>query len=75
MDRPSCSTSGGQSDGVSLGDDVEPAARGTVGVVIVVVGVDGEESALACLVRARQAATEVQVRQLGDVVSWWRFVT
>lgn len=75
VERPSCSTSGGQSGGTSLGEGLEGEARGTVGVVIVVDGdvdVDVEEvveeerevSALACFVRARQAAAEVQVRQL-----------
>lgn len=74
VDRPSCSTSGGQSGGISLGDGVEGVFRGTVGVVIVVV-VDEEdeaeedESDLACFVRARQAATEVQVRQLGMLLA------
>lgn len=85
VERPSCSTSGGHSGGVSLGDWVEGAASGTVGVVIVdeefdeVVGEDEDEdeddvSALACFARARQAAADVQVRQLGDCVSCFLLV-
>ena len=62
VERPSSSTSGGHSGGIVLGEGVAGAARGTVGVVLVLV--DGELSDLACLVRFFQAATEVQVRQL-----------
>lgn len=61
VDRPSASTSGGQSAGVVLAAGLAGAARGTV-VVVVLEGV--EDSARACLVRARHEATEVQVRQL-----------
>lgn len=66
VERPSCSTSGGQSEGIVLGEEVAGAARGVVGVVLVVLVLEGELelSTLACLVRLRQAATEVQVRQL-----------
>lgn len=71
VERPSSSTSGGQSEGVSLGEGVAAAARPAVGVVILLVlevGVEVElEFALlrsACLVNARHEATEVQVRQL-----------
>ena len=62
VDRPSASTSGGQSAGVVLAAGLAGAARGTVEVVVVLEGV--EDSARACLVRARHEATEVQVRQL-----------
>lgn len=36
VERPSCSTSGGHSGGISLADGVEGAASGAVGVVMVV---------------------------------------
>ena len=67
VERPSCSTSGGQSAGVSLREGVVAAAGADVEVVVwfVLVGV----SALACFVRARHEATDVQVRQLVDRVS------
>lgn len=59
VERPSSSTSGGQPEGVSLGEGVAAAAR---------VGVEVElEFVLlrsAFLVNARHEATEVQVRQL-----------
>lgn len=71
VERPSSSTSGGQSEGVSLGEGVAAAARAAVEVVILLVlDVDDEvelEFVLlrsACLVNARHEATEVQVRQL-----------
>lgn len=78
MERPRTSTSGGHSGGIVLADGVAGAVRGVVGVVIVVVGpvdvdvdvdvgeveVELEVSALACFVRLRHAASEVQVRQL-----------
>jgi len=60
VERPSCSTSGGHSGGIVPGEVV-------VGVGFVL---DGELSDLACLVRLRQAATEVQVRQLERFVSF-----
>lgn len=73
VERPSCSTSGGQSEGVSLGEGVAAAARAGVEVVILPVfeledvevgfGLDAFLSS-ACLVNARHEATEVQVRQL-----------
>lgn len=78
VERPSCSTSGGQSGGIVLGEEVAGAARGVVGVVLVVLVVlavlegELELSALACLVRLRQAATEVQVRHLVRSVSFRR---
>ena len=76
VERPSSSTSGGQSEGIELGVAVADAARGVVAVVIWLKvfeeEVDGvlleleavADSALACFVRARHEATEVQVRQL-----------
>lgn len=75
VERPSSSTSGGQSGGIVLEEKVAGAARGVVGVVLVVlvlVVLEGELelSILACLVRLRQAATEVQVRQLERSVSF-----
>lgn len=82
VERPSSSTSGGHSGGYPLGEGADGVASGTAGVVAVVVGVvdedvdvdeeddeDGWVLALACFVRARQAATDVQVRQLDDCVS------
>lgn len=59
VDRPSCSTSGGQSE-----------VEGEEGpVVVVVVGLevvdwDDEGDDLACLVKARQDAADVQSRHL-----------
>lgn len=76
VERPSSSTSGGHSGGLELGEEVAEAVRGVVGVVFVLVVLEGELSDLACLVRLRQAATEVHVRQLkrllafGIVVEW-----
>lgn len=70
VERPSSSTSGGQSEGVSLGERVAAAAKAEVevGILLVLdVGVEVElEFVLlrsACLVNARHEATEVQVRQ------------
>jgi hypothetical protein len=66
VERPRTSTSGGQSEGVSVGEGVAAAASAGVEVVILLaLGV--EEFALlrsACLVNAFHEATEVQVRQL-----------
>jgi hypothetical protein len=67
VERPSSSTSGGQSEGVSLGDGVAAAARPAVGIVVLLVlevGVEFSFLRSACLVNARHEATEVQVRQL-----------
>ena len=71
VERPSSSTSGGQSEGVSLGEGVAAAARAGVEVVILSVPEVGDEVLFefaflrsACLVNARHEATEVQVRQL-----------
>lgn len=74
VERPSASTSGGQSEGMEGSGCVAGAARGVVGVVdvaefAVVVLEDVGESALACFVRARHEDTEVQVRQLRGFVS------
>lgn len=70
VERPSASTSGGQSAGMEGSGCVAGAVRGVVGVVevaevvFVVLEEDVGESALACFVRARHEETEVQVRQL-----------
>lgn len=67
VERPSSSTSGGQSEGVSLGEGVAPAASAGVDVVVLLVlGVEEELEflRLACFVNAFHEATEVQVRQL-----------
>lgn len=58
VERPSCSTSGGQSGGGMVG--VEVTAEEAEAVV------DDAEGAVWDLVRAAQEAREVQVRQL-----WW----
>lgn len=67
VERPSSSTSGGQSEGVSLGESV--AAAAIAGAEVVILLALGFEVALgllrsACFVNARHEATEVQVRQL-----------
>lgn len=71
VERPSSSTSGGQFEGISLGEGV--AAAATVGVEVVILLVFDVEDEVelgfvllrsACLVNARHEATEVQVRQL-----------
>lgn len=59
VEWPRASTSGGQSEGISLGDGVAGAASGAVEVVV-----DVEGSDLACFVRARHEDMDVQVRQL-----------
>jgi hypothetical protein len=66
VERPSASTSGGQSEGIELAGEVAGAARGAVEVVFVLVldGVVAEGSDLACFVRARQEDIDVHVRQL-----------
>lgn len=66
VERPRASTSGGQSEGIELGEGVAGAARGFVEVVEVVLvdGVFAEGSAWACFVRARQEDIDVHVRQL-----------
>lgn len=76
VERPSSSTSGGQSEGVPLEDGVAAAAKAAVEVAVLLVEVEDEVevefgAALlaflksACLVNARHEATEVQLRQLG----------
>lgn len=69
VERPKASTSGGQSDGISLGEGVAGAARGVVEVVddVAEVEVDAEGSDLACFVRARHEDIDVQVRQLNRI--------
>jgi hypothetical protein len=62
VERPSCSTSGGHSAGVSLGECVVAAAKAGAEAVDWF-GFAGD-SALACFVKARHEATDVQVRQL-----------
>lgn len=66
VERPRASTSGGQSEGVSLGEGVAAAASAGVEIVaLLVLGVEVElEFLSACFVNARQDATEVHVRQL-----------
>lgn len=71
VERPSSSTSGGQSERVSLGEGVAAAARAGVEVVILLVFEVEVEVELefvflrsACLVNASHEETEVQVRQL-----------
>lgn len=66
VERPRASTSGGQSEGVSLGEGVAAAASAGVEMVpLLVLGVEAEVDFLsACFVNARHEATEVQVRQL-----------
>ena len=63
VERPSCSTSGGQSEGSSLGEGVAAAASAGVEVVVLVLA---ELFMSACFVNARHEATEVQVRHLVD---------
>jgi hypothetical protein len=70
VERPSSSTSGGHSGGMELGEEVVGGVRGVVGVVFVLVELEGELSDLACLVRLRQAATEVHVRQLRRLLAF-----
>lgn len=75
VERPSCSTSGGHSEGVEGAVAEAGAARGFVDVVILSVEEDkgevfeGAESVLACFARARHEAAEVQVRHLVKQVS------
>lgn len=70
MERPRTSTSGGHSGGIVLADGVVVVVVGPVDVDVdadvdeAEVEVELEVSALACFVRLRHAATEVQVRQL-----------
>jgi uncharacterized protein (DUF362 family) len=69
VERPSSSTSGGQSEGVSFGGGVVAAAAASAAVDVVmllVLGVEAEPEFLrsACFVNAFHDATEVQVRQL-----------
>lgn len=64
VERPRASTSGGQSEGIELGEGVAGAARGFVEVVVEDDDVFAEGSAWACFVRARQEDIDVQVRQL-----------
>lgn len=64
VERPRASTSGGQSEGIELGEGVAGAARGFVEAVVVDDGVFAEGSVWACFVRARQEDIDVQVRQL-----------
>jgi hypothetical protein len=64
VERPSWSTSGGQSEGISVGSGV---GRDVVAGVGSVVEVDEEvegEVCDCCFVRARHEAIDVQVRQL-----------
>lgn len=71
VERPSASTSGGQSEGVSLGEDVAAAASaGVDAVILLVLGAEVELLRSACLVKARHEATEVQVRHLGGDIGW-----
>lgn len=71
VERPSSSTSGGQSERISLGEGVAAAARADVEVGILLV-LEVEDEAVfefvflrsACLANARHEETEVQVRQL-----------
>lgn len=64
VERPRASTSGGQSEGIELGEGVAGVARGVVEVVVLVDDVFAEGSDWACFVRARQEDIDVQVRQL-----------
>jgi hypothetical protein len=69
VERPSSSTSGGQSGGISVGWGVEWEVVAGVGIVE---GDDDEVEAVeeegevcdCCFVRARHEAIDVQVRQL-----------
>lgn len=66
VERPSCSTSGGQSEGISVGWGFEWDVVAGVGIVDEV-DVDEEvegEVCDCCFVRARHEAIDVQVRQL-----------
>lgn len=65
VERPSCSTSGGQSDAISVGWGVD--CEVVAGVELVVEGDDDAEEGDVCdccFVRARHEAIDVQVRQL-----------
>ena len=67
VERPSCSTSGGQSAGNSVGCGVDLAAVAGIDCVAEDVEesvLEEEEDCWACFVSARHEATEVQVRQL-----------
>ena len=67
VDRPSCSTSGGQSEGISVGWGVNWEVVAGVEIVVEVDDVAVEEEGEVCdccFVRARHEAIDVQVRQL-----------
>lgn len=69
VERPSCSTSGGQSGGSSVGCGVEREVVAGVDIVVEVAEPEDEVEGVVCdcdccFVRARHEAMEVQVRQL-----------